>query len=187
MKKHPVVKEEVAVGKRAVQDTKQVGGTVRKEQVRVERERWTFAGAGPTRSDPGWLGGGLGGDPARRGGALRPARRPSRLGSVVPNPRFHLRDITLIAWTCDLVFSPWQCCHCGPMRRPWSRCRTGWRGHGAAGSASRTAEIRPSWPENLVQGPRTAPITVGFRRLRLEPPIGPGPGRWMTTPSTANR
>ena len=38
MKKHPVVKEEVAVGKRAVQDTKQVGGTVRKEQVRVERE-----------------------------------------------------------------------------------------------------------------------------------------------------
>jgi uncharacterized protein (TIGR02271 family) len=38
VEKHPVVKEEVAVGKRAVQDTKQVGGTVRKEQVRVERE-----------------------------------------------------------------------------------------------------------------------------------------------------
>ena len=38
VEKRPVVKEEVTVGKRAVQDTKRVGGEVRKEQVRVERE-----------------------------------------------------------------------------------------------------------------------------------------------------
>jgi uncharacterized protein (TIGR02271 family) len=36
--KNAVVKEEVHVGKRQVQDTKQVGGTVRKEEVRVERK-----------------------------------------------------------------------------------------------------------------------------------------------------
>jgi uncharacterized protein (TIGR02271 family) len=36
--KHAVVKEEVTVGKRQVQDTEQVSGTVRKEQVKVERE-----------------------------------------------------------------------------------------------------------------------------------------------------
>jgi uncharacterized protein (TIGR02271 family) len=38
VEKQPVVKEEVTVGKRAVQDTKRVGGEVRKEEVRVERE-----------------------------------------------------------------------------------------------------------------------------------------------------
>jgi uncharacterized protein (TIGR02271 family) len=38
MERQPVVKEEVTVGKRAVQDTERVGGEVRKEQVRVERE-----------------------------------------------------------------------------------------------------------------------------------------------------
>jgi uncharacterized protein (TIGR02271 family) len=38
VEKQPVVKEEVTVGKRAVQDTERVGGEVRKEQVRVERE-----------------------------------------------------------------------------------------------------------------------------------------------------
>jgi uncharacterized protein (TIGR02271 family) len=36
--KETVVKEEVKVGKRQVQETEHVGGTVRKEQVRVERE-----------------------------------------------------------------------------------------------------------------------------------------------------
>ncbi len=36
--KEAVVKEEVKVGKRKVQDTEHVGGTVRKEQVHVERE-----------------------------------------------------------------------------------------------------------------------------------------------------
>ena len=36
--KQPVVKEEVTVGKRTVQESQQVGGEVRKEQVRVERE-----------------------------------------------------------------------------------------------------------------------------------------------------
>lgn len=36
--KEAVVKEEVKVGKRQVQGTEQVSGTVRKEQVRVERE-----------------------------------------------------------------------------------------------------------------------------------------------------
>ena len=38
VEKKPVVKEEVTVGKRVVQDTKRVGGEVRKEEVRVERE-----------------------------------------------------------------------------------------------------------------------------------------------------
>ena len=38
MEKRPVVKEEVTVGKRVVQDTARVGGEVRKEEVRVERE-----------------------------------------------------------------------------------------------------------------------------------------------------
>src|SRR5208337_2862925 len=38
VEKRPVVKEEVTVGKRAVQDTERVGGEVRKEEVRVERE-----------------------------------------------------------------------------------------------------------------------------------------------------
>ena len=37
VEKRPVIKEEVTVGKRAVQDTEQVGGEVRKEEVRVER------------------------------------------------------------------------------------------------------------------------------------------------------
>lgn len=38
VQKETVLKEEVSVGKRKVQDTKQVSGTVRKEEVRVERE-----------------------------------------------------------------------------------------------------------------------------------------------------
>ena len=38
VEKRPVVKEEVTVGKRVVQDTEHVGGEVRKEEVRVERE-----------------------------------------------------------------------------------------------------------------------------------------------------
>jgi uncharacterized protein (TIGR02271 family) len=38
LEKEAVVKEEVTVGKRKVQDTEQVAGTVRKEQVRVEQE-----------------------------------------------------------------------------------------------------------------------------------------------------
>jgi uncharacterized protein (TIGR02271 family) len=37
VEKKPVVKEEVTVGKRVVQDTERVGGEVRKEDVRVER------------------------------------------------------------------------------------------------------------------------------------------------------
>ena len=38
VEKRPVVKEEVTVGKRVVQGTEQVGGEVRREEVRVERE-----------------------------------------------------------------------------------------------------------------------------------------------------
>jgi uncharacterized protein (TIGR02271 family) len=38
VEKQPVVKEEVSVGKRQVQDVKHVADTVRKEQMRVERE-----------------------------------------------------------------------------------------------------------------------------------------------------
>jgi len=38
IEKQPVVKEEVSVGKRTVKDTETVGGTVRKEEVKVERE-----------------------------------------------------------------------------------------------------------------------------------------------------
>jgi uncharacterized protein (TIGR02271 family) len=38
VEKRPVVKEEVTVGKRVVQGTERVGGEVRKEEVRVERE-----------------------------------------------------------------------------------------------------------------------------------------------------
>ncbi len=38
LEKEPVVKEEVTVGKRKVRDRKNVAGTVRKEQVRVETE-----------------------------------------------------------------------------------------------------------------------------------------------------
>jgi len=38
VEKKPVAKEEVRVGKRQVQDTEKVEGTVRKEQVKVERE-----------------------------------------------------------------------------------------------------------------------------------------------------
>ena len=37
VEKRPVVKEEVTVGKRVVQDTEHVGGEVRKEEVRIER------------------------------------------------------------------------------------------------------------------------------------------------------
>jgi len=37
VEKRPVIKEEVTVGKRVVQDTQRVGGEVRKEEVRVER------------------------------------------------------------------------------------------------------------------------------------------------------
>jgi len=36
--KEAVVKEEVSVGKRTVTETEQVGGTVRKEEVKVERK-----------------------------------------------------------------------------------------------------------------------------------------------------
>jgi len=36
--KEAVVKEEVTVGKRQIQDTKEVAGTVRKEEVRVEKK-----------------------------------------------------------------------------------------------------------------------------------------------------
>ena len=38
LEKRPVVEEEVTVGKRVVRDLEQVGGEVRKEEVRVERE-----------------------------------------------------------------------------------------------------------------------------------------------------
>ncbi len=38
VEKTPVVKEEVTVGKRVVQDTERVAGEVRKEEVHVERE-----------------------------------------------------------------------------------------------------------------------------------------------------
>ena len=38
VEKTPVVKEEVTVGKRKVQDTEHVGGTVRKEEVKVEQK-----------------------------------------------------------------------------------------------------------------------------------------------------
>jgi uncharacterized protein (TIGR02271 family) len=38
VEKTPVVKEEVTVGKRTVQDTEKVSGTVRKEELRVEEE-----------------------------------------------------------------------------------------------------------------------------------------------------
>ena len=38
VEKHPIVREEVSVGKRQVQDTQKVEGTVRKEQVRIDKE-----------------------------------------------------------------------------------------------------------------------------------------------------
>ena len=38
VEKQPVVKEEVTIGKRTVQDTERVAGTVRKEEIRGERE-----------------------------------------------------------------------------------------------------------------------------------------------------
>ena len=38
VEKRPVVKEEVTIGKRVVEGTEQVGGEVRREEVRVERE-----------------------------------------------------------------------------------------------------------------------------------------------------
>lgn len=38
VEKRPVVKEEVTIGKRQVQDTEHVGGTVKKEEVRVEEK-----------------------------------------------------------------------------------------------------------------------------------------------------
>jgi len=38
VQKRPVVTEEVSIGKRAVQDTEQVSGTVRREEARIERE-----------------------------------------------------------------------------------------------------------------------------------------------------
>ena len=39
LEKRPVVREEVTVGKRVVQETERVGGEVRKEEMRVEREQ----------------------------------------------------------------------------------------------------------------------------------------------------
>jgi uncharacterized protein (TIGR02271 family) len=38
VEKRPVVKEEVTVGKRVVAGTERVGGEVRREEVRIERE-----------------------------------------------------------------------------------------------------------------------------------------------------
>ena len=38
IEKQPVVREEIEIGKRQVQDTEQVSGTVRREEVRLERE-----------------------------------------------------------------------------------------------------------------------------------------------------
>ena len=38
VEKTPVVKEEVSVGKRKVTDTEKVSGTVRKEEVHIEKE-----------------------------------------------------------------------------------------------------------------------------------------------------
>lgn len=38
VEKHPVVKEEVSVKKRTVQDTKKISGTVRKEELQVEKQ-----------------------------------------------------------------------------------------------------------------------------------------------------
>ena len=38
VEKEPVVKEEIEVGKRQVQETEQVSGTVRREEARVESE-----------------------------------------------------------------------------------------------------------------------------------------------------
>jgi uncharacterized protein (TIGR02271 family) len=38
VEKRPVVREEVSVGKRRVQDTEKAEGTVRKEQVRIDKE-----------------------------------------------------------------------------------------------------------------------------------------------------
>jgi len=38
IEKQPVVKEEVRVSKRQIEDTKQVGGTVRKEEIKVEKQ-----------------------------------------------------------------------------------------------------------------------------------------------------
>jgi uncharacterized protein (TIGR02271 family) len=53
VEKRAVVKEEVNVGKRVVQDTERVGGEVRKEQVRVEREGDVdVRGTGNERSKP---------------------------------------------------------------------------------------------------------------------------------------
>lgn len=55
VEKEAVVKEEVSVGKRKVQDTQKVSGTVRKEELRVDQEgdaKVREAGKGPTSSRP---------------------------------------------------------------------------------------------------------------------------------------
>jgi uncharacterized protein (TIGR02271 family) len=53
VQKRAVVKEEVSVGKRVVQDTERVGGEVRKEHVRVEREGDVdVRGTGETKRKP---------------------------------------------------------------------------------------------------------------------------------------
>jgi uncharacterized protein (TIGR02271 family) len=53
VEKTPVVKEEVTVGKRQMQDTEAVSGTVRKEEVRVEKEGdVNVRGKGTTKGNP---------------------------------------------------------------------------------------------------------------------------------------
>jgi uncharacterized protein (TIGR02271 family) len=53
VEKRPVVKEEVTVGKRVVEDTEQVGGEMRKEEVRVERVECEGDGDVPTAASRG--------------------------------------------------------------------------------------------------------------------------------------
>jgi len=38
VEKRPVVKEEVTIGKRQVQDTEKVSGTIRKEEIKVDKK-----------------------------------------------------------------------------------------------------------------------------------------------------
>jgi len=59
VEKQPVVYEEVEIGKRQVQETEQVSGTVRREEARIEREgdvdvRETTAGAGGRPAFRSW-------------------------------------------------------------------------------------------------------------------------------------
>jgi uncharacterized protein (TIGR02271 family) len=129
VEKRPVVYEEVDVGKRQVQETQEVSGTVRREQLRVDREGDVpVGGAGTAAASGGW-------DAARAGYRTRWQQRygsgGGRWEDVEPAYRYgyELRDRSEYrgkGWT-DIESDArrdWERQH---PNTPWDRAREGIR------------------------------------------------------------